>query len=119
MRLSLCTHTLGRLIAAVLGLSLGALPVACEGRNTHGTVLTVTVTPTQPALTVGDSVALRSSSGGRSPCACLWESSAPAVATVSPAALVRGVSPGLAIVTATASADPNAKRSVVVEVRAR
>ena len=106
-------------IGAVIGLALGILAVACERRDTYGTVLTVTVTPAKPALAVGDSVALQGSSGGRSPCACLWESSAPTVATVSRAALVRGISPGLAIVTATASADPNAKRSVVVEVRAR
>ncbi len=94
---------------------LTILGTACGGTTDPGTpppppppapvVTTVQVTPTAPSLTAGDSLqataVVKDQNGqvvtGKTP---LWQTSAPAIATVSATGLVKGVAPGSATISA-------------------
>ena len=80
---------------------------------------TVSMTPPRAVLTVGDTVTLQTASEGRSPCACDWSISDAAVVAVSSKGLVRALSPGQAIVTATLARDANIRVSALIDVAAR
>lgn len=111
------TRRLRSIRRSLVAVGLGTLGLSC------GSVIDIppgqvpSVTPDNAVLIAGDSLELTSSYKGRNPCVCLWGTSAPAIATVSATGVVRAVTPGYATITATAKSDPNAKRSVLVEVR--
>lgn len=76
----------------------------------------VTVTPSTATLTVGQQLPVGAVVTNSTNQTVSWESSSPAVATVSAQGVITAVAPGSALITATAAADPNAKAFVSVTV---
>jgi hypothetical protein len=68
--------------------------------------ITVSITPLQANVAVGNSVRLVASVAGTSNTAVTWETSSNAIATVSNIGLVTGVSPGSVAITARSVANP-------------
>jgi uncharacterized protein YjdB len=97
-----------------------AITVACgpESRLTD-TVATVTITPPNAMLVVGDTIRLKAAADGLTPCVCRWSTSEPGVASVASPGLVRGLTAGQAIVTATLTRDSTARVSALIVVVVR
>ena len=118
------THRLSPIAQRRTGLRIAftflAITVACgpEGRLTD-TVPTVTITPPNATLVVGDTITLKTAADGLTPCVCRWSTSEPAVASVSSTGLVRGLAAGQAIVTATLARDSTARVSALIVVVVR
>ncbi|HWC75406.1 MAG TPA: Ig-like domain-containing protein, partial [Gemmatimonadales bacterium] len=93
-------------IIVIVGLCL-ALVASCEllkPIQPVSDVASITITPSSDSLLVGDSVQLTATvvmSNGQSPPSVSWLSASSAVASVSGLGLVRGISPGVATITAT------------------
>ena len=102
-------------VASLALLAASGLASACEGSAiTLRGRTTVTVSPVQVRLPVGDTVRIRVTANGR-PCDCAWVVEG-ARAEVDATGLVRALTPGSALVIATVRRDPNAKASAFIEV---
>ncbi|MCA0375164.1 MAG: Ig-like domain-containing protein [Gemmatimonadetes bacterium] len=97
---------------------MGDPRVTATAQVTVSTARTVTITPTSPSTYVGDRVQLAATvdvDSGQS-AAVTWSSEQPAIATVTAAGEVIGVSTGTVNVRATSVADPRASAIVSVTV---
>lgn len=108
----------------LLGLAVVAgILAACEGDTVvqqppQDTTpdISVTVLPNAATLTVGQTRQLTAVITGTTNQAANWETSAPAVATVSATGLVTAVSAGVAVVTAVSQADPTKRAAATITV---
>jgi len=92
--------------------------VACDSPTVStGRVPTVTITPPNAVLGVGDTVTFNTEGDGRAPCVCRWSSSRPELVTISAVGLIRALAPGQTTVTATLVRDPDARASALVTIR--
>ena len=101
--------TVALMFAVGLGAGCDSSDVTLQGRTS------LTISPLQARLPVGDTIRIRAVSNGR-PCDCLWTSWDLARATVDATGLVRALTPGVVQVVATVRRDQNAKAALLVEV---
>lgn len=95
---------------------VGAFGLAVTAITT--TNVGITVAPTSASLQAGQTQQITATVSGTTNTAVTWSSSAAGVATVSTTGLVRALTAGTAVITATAVADPSKTAAVAVTVTA-
>ncbi len=94
----------------------GVFTLSLSGAENGG--VGVTMTPATVALTPGQTQQLTAAVTGSGNAAVAWKSSAPAIASVSATGVVRAITAGAAIITATAAADPSRTATSSITVNA-
>ena len=94
---------------------IGFYQLTATGITTAGSV-NVTVSPTSLSMQPGQTQQATSNVTGTANSTVNWQSSAPNVASVSSTGFIRALTPGTAVITATAQADPSRSASITVTV---